>query len=131
MAKTELKFSQTGDVLKNWIADLKESAEPYEATVLLEGVLQEAFADTQAATHVITGSLKASGKTDSDMDNDEWYGTIEYGGSLWSVPSPGPAKDPVEYAVYEMARGGDHDFFGPLVSYEGKVEEILVKHFKG
>lgn len=131
MPHAELKFSQTGDVLKNWIADLAESAEPYEATVKLEGVLQAAFGETQAATHVITGSLKASGKTESDMHEDEWVGTIEYGGELWAVPSPGPARDPVDYAIYEMARGGDHDFFGPLVAYEGKIEEILVEHFKG
>lgn len=130
MAKTEIKFHESGDVLTNWIADLKESAEPYEATVKLEALVQTAFAETQAATHIITGSLKASGKTETDMHDDEWVGTIEYGGALWKTPAPGPANDPVDYAIYEMARGGDHDFFAPLHVYEGKVEEILVEHFK-
>jgi hypothetical protein len=127
-----VKVTQHGDPIENWAASIRDTAGPPHRVVKdLELMLASAFEVTQAATHVITGSLKASGKTESDFDGDEWTGAITYGGALWSTPAPGPAKDPVVYAIYEMARGGDHDFFGPLVAYEGKVEDIINKHFKG
>lgn len=104
---------------------------PHKPVGKLEGVLAAAFAETQAATHILTGSLKASGKTDSDFDGDVWEGSITYGGVLWRAPFPGPANDPVDYAIYEMARGGDHDFFAPLAAFDGAVELILQEWFKG
>lgn len=125
-------FSESGDPMKKWVADIREYAGPPHKPVFeLETLLFSAFVATQAATHVITGSLKASGKTNTEFDGDEWEGSITYGGALWKVPIPGPANDPVEYAIYEMARGGDHDFFGPLVAYEGKIDEILLGYFEG
>lgn len=127
-----IEFSERGDPIKNWIAAMRDYAgPPHKPVHELELMLAAAFAETQAATHVITGSLKASGKTESDFDDDQWEGSISYGGVLWKAPAPGPANDPVDYAIYEMARGGDHDFFGPLVTYEGKVEQILVNWFDG
>lgn len=127
-----IEFSESGGTVKQWAASIRNTAgPPHKPVKELELLLAAAFADTQAATHVITGSLKASGKTDSDFDGDEWSGTITYGGVLWKLPAPGPAHDPVVYAIYEMARGGDHDFFGPLVAYEGKVESIINSHFEG
>lgn len=88
----------------------------------LEAVLKAAFLDTQARTHVITGSLKASGTTSSDFDGDDWHGQIKYGGA-----STGP-NNPVDYAIYEMARGGDHDFFGNLPAFEPQFEAAIAKY---
>lgn len=73
----------------------------------LKPVLRDAFEDTQAMVHIITGSLKASGRTDDSYDEAQhtWQGSITYGG-----PSMGSINDPVKYAWYEARRGGAHDF---------------------
>lgn len=70
----------------------------------LEGVLKEAYRSTQASVHLDTTSLKLSGKASSDTDEGKWTGELEYGG-----PSTG-INNPVDYAIYEKARGEDHDF---------------------
>lgn len=77
----------------------------------LKPVLDEAFEDTQTVVHVITGSLKASGKVDSSYSSEEneWQGSITYGG-----PSAGSINDPVKYAWYEARRGESHDFMGSI-----------------
>lgn len=77
---------------------------------LLDGVLHSGFGQVAAATHIDTGSLKGSLKEESggDTAKDQWVGTIQAGG-----PSPG-VNNPVDYAIYEKARGGEHDFFAGL-----------------
>lgn len=121
------------DAVDDWIADLKEwEGPPHKATVKFEALLQAAYVDTQARTHILTGSLKATGRAESDFDGEVWTGTIEYGGALWRPPmGPGPAKDPVDYAIYEMARGGEHDFFSGLPGFEDKFGEIIDSLFPG
>lgn len=94
---------------------------PDRAKAALDEVLGMAFEDTQAKTHVITGSLKASGKMEVSVDGDEWKGTITYGGA-----SGGPIN-PVNYAIYEMARGGAHDFFGDFPVYEELMEQAVAE----
>lgn len=97
---------------------------PMEAIFDLEGMAASGFAATQAATHIITGSLKASGKLSTNYDGKSWDMQVTYGGA-----APGAVFDPVRYAIYERARGGAHDFMAPLNAYEPKVEDILNKHF--
>jgi len=127
-----VRLHESGQPVSKWAAAIENYAgPPHKPVGELEAMLASAFAETQAHTHVITGSLKASGKTNSEFDGDEWEGEISYGGALWKTPAPGPPNNPVDYAIYEMARGGDHDFFGPLVAYEGKVEQILLEYFDG
>lgn len=87
------------------IADLPDA----RTVAHLEAALRTAFEDTQASVHVITGSLKNSGHTESDVRDNVWEGDIIYGG-----PSPGFPHDPVKYAQYERNRGGDHDFFSNI-----------------
>ena len=81
-----------------------------KARALLNAVLKEGFVTSQARVHVITGSLKSSGKSSSkgSKATHTWEGTIEYGGPSKSV------NNPVDYAIYEKARGEDHDFMGNL-----------------
>lgn len=94
---------------------------PLKMIASLEKELAGAFAATQAATHIITGSLKASGKTSSDFSPAaaQWEGEITYGGA-----SLGPIN-PVDYAIYEQARGGAHDFMAPVKPYEDRITEIM------
>lgn len=132
MPNDGIHFSEHGEAISEWIARLDAAAGPsYKTTVELEALLRAAFVETQAATHIITGSLKASGKTESDFDGDIWTGKIVYGGALWKTPAPGPPNDPVDYAIFEMARGGEHDFFSGLVGYEDRIEEIIHGGFPG
>lgn len=98
---------------------------PMSVHLELEAILALAFGRSQQEVHVITGSLEASGTVDSDLKNDVWKGTIEYGG-----PAPGFAHDPVLYAEYEQRRGQSHDFMAstyPMDSLYGKVVEEHVK----
>lgn len=128
----DFEFHEGGESIANWKARLEESAQPhYKTTVELEALLNTAFKVTQEKVHIITESLKASGKTDTDFDGDTWTGSIIYGGALWKVPTPGPPNDPVVYAIYEIARGGDHDFFAGLESFGTEIEEILNGGFPG
>ena len=75
-----------------------------------ENVLVNQFMATQSAVHVQTRSLKTSGQVASDIGNNQWAGTISYGG-----PSPGSINNPVDYAEYERERDGNHDFLAPAV----------------
>lgn len=75
----------------------------------LEAVLNTGLGIVKVGTHVLTGSLKASEKADSERTEPHgWEGTITAGG-----PSTG-VNNPVDYAIYEKRRGGAHDFFEPL-----------------
>jgi hypothetical protein len=113
------------DGLKKY-TDSRAKKMPWRTVGKMETILAEAFAQTQAATHVITGSLKASGTTESDFDGkDHWTGTISYGG-----PSTGP-NNPVDYAIYEMNRGGSHDFFSQMPAFEKKIQAALDTFFEG
>lgn len=98
----------------------KLSKPDFRLTKKLGAVLKEQFDETQAATHVITGSLKLSGHTATDFDGDTWTGHITYGG-----PSAG-VNDPVEYAIYEMNRGGAHDFFAGLPAYDAQYQAAII-----
>jgi hypothetical protein len=72
-----------------------------------EAVLIKQFQATQTAVHVVTQSLKLSGRIASSMNNNKWSGDIIYGG-----PSEG-IHNPVDYAEYERERDGPHDFLAP------------------
>ena len=102
------------------------AAPPLKTIGELEKVAGQGFAATQAATHIITGSLKISGKLKTDFDGNTWDMQVTYGGE-----AHGAVFDPVRYAIYERARGGEHDFMAPLIPYEDQIEGILNKHFDG
>lgn len=117
-----------GDVIRRWAYALENMAGPLHAPVgEMEVLFHAAFEETQAATHIITGSLKASGHTDTDVSENAWTGQIIYGGPLFGVPAPGPPNDPVDYAIYELARGGAHDFLAPAeaIFNDTTVNQIL------
>lgn len=91
--------------MRPWFDMLDAIHGPGEATQAeLDKVLAEAFAETLSMVHVITGSLKGSGRVRMSSEEGQWSGSISYGGA-----SPGFPHDPVNYAEYEFGRGGDHD----------------------
>jgi len=111
--------------LKEARGDMKQfQIPPLKTIARLEKELASAFADTQAATHIITHSLKTSGKVSSDFDGNSWDADITYGGE-----AAGAINDPVDYAIYERARGGEHDFMAPAFAHEDAFGDILNKHF--
>lgn len=100
---------------------------PDEAiTARLDAVLTAALVEAKVGTHVITGSLKNSGRENSETTGHRWEGTIEFGG-----PSPGFPHDPVKYAGYEKARGGSHDFMEPIYHYHEAFREALREGLEG
>ena len=99
------------------------SKPPFKTIFRLETELKATFTSTQAAVHHITSSLWHSGRTESDFDGDNWSGQIIYGGAS------GWVNDPVEYAIYERARGGEHDFLAPADAHEQNFEDIIDRHF--
>jgi len=96
------------------------------ATTAHERVLARQYALGQMVTHVITGSLRGSEDIDSEYRRGVWKGRISWGG-----PSPGNVNNPVDYAVYEAARGGNHDFRAPLERMAGEHGAVMRAHLRG
>lgn len=105
--------------LEREIARLERS--PALAAVYLDAALNTSFKATQGAVHIITGSLKSSGKKSSSFDGDTWRGEIVYGGISLGV------NNPVTYAIYEKARDGDHDFFTPLKALQSNYMRAILR----
>lgn len=76
--------------------------------LLLNNVLHRGFTFVQEDTHVQTSSLLQSEKSEGGVKYKRWEGKITAGG-----PSGG-VNNPVDYAIYEKARDGAHDFFRRL-----------------
>lgn len=115
-----------------------ESMPDFKTRLALDIVLQQGFVQTQKDVHVETGSLKGSGKVESEASKIKarWEGKIRYGG-----PSTG-VNNPVDYAIYEKRRGiggaggpsdakGDHDFFGSLPSLHPQYVTAILMGLKG
>lgn len=110
-----------------WERELDRLADLDRPVRECEQLLARQHAATQAAVHVITGSLKASGRSPkSSFAAGRWEGVISYGG-----PAPGMVNNPVRYAAYEMARGGAHDFRAPAVAYDAEYGRIVARHLDG
>ncbi len=74
-----------------------------------EAVLAQQFQDTQRTVHVVTRSLKSSGKVNSSSGGNSWKGEITYGGQSEGI------HNPVDYAEFEREREGAHDFLAPAI----------------
>jgi hypothetical protein len=90
----------------------------------LDRVLRAGLAQAHADVHVDTSSLKWSGKTDSVLVGSVYRGTLTFGGI-----SPG-INNPVDYAIYELDRGGPHDYMRNAIirmhpMWIGAIKEIL------
>lgn len=98
----------------------------WKTTAKLETVLATMFTFTQGRVHIITGRLKASGRTKSGLVGSRWSGEIRYGG---------PKGTPAYYGIYEMHREGvkpglgPHDYFNGLELWDGAIEAAIDSHF--
>jgi hypothetical protein len=112
---TTVKFHLLHD---GWSDRLEHLAHPERtAEDVLKPPMEEAFRDTQTTVHVITGALKASGKLDTDFLDDEFRGTITYGGGS------------VDYAEYEQRRGGTHDFMANVHLHKDQIASAIREWF--
>lgn len=81
----------------------------------LDGVLKQAFDQTQAEIHVESGALKASGSWSSSIDESgDYVGEIRYGGAL------------APHAIYELNRKGHSTLDEVLPRYEQAFRESIV-----
>ncbi|MFA7264857.1 MAG: hypothetical protein WC054_00855 [Candidatus Nanopelagicales bacterium] len=96
--------------VSEWLDALDAHEGPgVETLAELSQVLAKGFEETQARVHVITGSLKGSGRVSNRRDESSWSGEISYGG-----PAPGYAHPIVRYAKEEFGRGEEHDAMSNL-----------------
>lgn len=130
MAKVRITVFEKG--LDDMIDAMDRVSHPsFTATIGLERVLGEAYAHTQTQTHILTGRLKASGRTESDFDGRVWTGEIKYGGADYVVPGIWPdGGTTAYYGIYEKARGGQHDFMTGLEIYADKFGDAMTEWFK-
>lgn len=102
----EARF-ETGPTWAKWVKnfqhlereglDEESAAEWLQATEIM-------FDRTQQLVHIISGDLLDSGRVSiTDRDKLSIESTITYGGTMGT-------EGPVDYATYEIARGGNHDF---------------------
>jgi hypothetical protein len=93
-----------------WLDALDAHEGPGEETLeALSAVLALGFEQTQAKVHVITGSLRGSGRVSDRRVNDGWEGEITYGG-----PAPGYAHPFGRSAREECGRSEQHDALSNL-----------------
>lgn len=107
--------------VKPWLDALDAHIGPGSETVLALGaVLAAQFEQTQQYVHVVTGSLKASGRSKQRTNEDSWTGEIRYGGSAPGYPHP-----VVRYAEEEFTRGASHDAMRDIDLYSDLYERAL------
>ena len=94
---------------------------PDRAALTLDTIFHTGFAATQAKVHVITGSLKSSGRAETEFTGEKWQGEISYGGISEGV------NNPVNYAIYEKRRDEGHDFFIPLKALDSLYVKAILK----
>ncbi len=76
--------------------------------------------------HIITHSLKSSGKWKAEHNHDKFEGEVSFGGA-----SPGSVYDPVRYAKEEQGKGEEHDFMRDLPYHGYGYIESILSFFKG
>lgn len=91
----------------------------------MDAAFYKGYGATQGLVHVVTGSLKSSGKASTEFDGEDWKGEISYGGVSLGV------NNPVTYAIYEKARGEDHDWMVPLKALDQQMASIIEESLKG
>ncbi len=115
--------------IENMIKEVQRLADPVGANSPLpdrfEAILTTQFQITQKAVHIQTGSLKSSGKIDSDRDNNSWKGQFSYGGISSGV------HNPVRYAIHELDRGAFHDYMSEGVEYGKFYGPAIISWMRG
>lgn len=125
MSEFRITINSNWDSILNEL-DRLDGLPDHGATEALNAVLLDLLAESKARTHVITGSLKNSGRAETKQDSHEWEGKIIFGG-----PSPGFPNDPVRYAGYERARGGEHDFLKDAFLFHDRFSEAVRSSLQG
>jgi hypothetical protein len=70
------------------------------------------FGATQQMIHVDSGDLLGSGKMEiEDETHESVTAAVTYGGGRKSDAKPWWKHQEIDYAKYELGRGGSHDFF--------------------
>ena len=96
---------------------------PSKTVAALDAVLVQMLAETQIQVHVITGMLKSTGHWRRDLDGHTYSGEIVYG-----PPTDGD-EGPAYYAIYEMARGGHHDWYRTLPMFDPEIKAATMMGF--
>lgn len=124
MVSQNIKSKGLDDMINYFDANSKTPIKYIEA---LDIELARTLLKAKGLTHVITGRLKASGRSKSDWNGvaNVWTGQITFGGAEYGV----------DYAVFEQDRkvswslrhGAvvNHDFMSPVYESEINFEKIM------
>lgn len=131
-----------------------------EGSAVLDSVLASAFSDAQEKVHILSGSLKASGRSYSTDDGDVWTGTMHWGdtdapprkgtrqrNALTPNNRSAEQKDrdrqrsrdyarrrglhSVDYALFEYSRGSTHNWLRDSPQYEEEFLEAMLSILRG
>lgn len=91
-------------------------------TTELGVVMAGAFGDAQSKIPIDSGALLASGRHGTDVRDggDTWIGYMAWGGE--SNPHE------VDYAIYVLAHGGEHDWLRDAWAYNEAIEATIDRH---
>lgn len=85
---------------------------------LLDAVLKFSFEGTRSIVHIRTGKLEESGNEETSVKEGIWTGQFSF---------PAPNKKGTPYGIYEIARGGAHNFTRNWNTIKPLLKSALVK----
>ena len=76
------------------------------------------FSHTQQYAHVLSGDMKSTGNLEVELGESGLTidADLSYGG-------PAASGEDVDYTIYELRRGGSHDFFARALKQSTKILE--------
>lgn len=100
-----------------WLASFARAADiSVEAKVEWQQAMDILYGRSQELVHVVSGNLKASGRTDVVTEGLNVVGSLVYG------------DETVDYALAEISRGGSHDYLTPaMTATQGMFEMAMIE----
>lgn len=111
---------RTPKEVRAWAAGLRDGEKHVTAAAMVYWAAagDVLFDRSQEYVHILSGNLKASGRQRTFKTPQGVTFEVVYGGGE------------VDYAIYEIARGGDHDFLGRAVEVSTRIfDQAMVKIF--
>ncbi|AMM44196.1 hypothetical protein BJD78_gp26 [Arthrobacter phage KellEzio] len=106
--RNSVRFIQD-ETLAHWVSSFRHlENKPLPASVVREwrAANEVFFSNTQQAAHVLSGDMKRTGSLEVELHESGILidADLSYGGMA-------PSGEDVDYTIYELRRGGSHDFF--------------------
>jgi len=126
MARSSVRFVQD-DTFAHWLSSFRKlkDGEKLPASAVREwrAANEVLFSHTQQYAHVLSGDMKSTGNLEVELGESGLTidADLSYGG-------PASSGEDVDYTVYELRRGGSHDFFARALKQSTSILEEGVGH---